>query len=117
MLDAVRPSPALSLSSHFWRSAGMAGAAGISIGVTSALPMSDPPESGAGVAGAVVPVDAGSAAAGGVESSAVGDVDENFFLKKLNMGRVMVTVHSMKPPGGVIGKPFQSTRLSVKLTE
>ena len=42
MLLAVLPRPALSLSSHFWRSGGVAGASGISIGATSALPISEP---------------------------------------------------------------------------
>ena len=77
MLEAVLPRLALSLSTHFCRAGGVAGATGISMGVTSALPMSEPllPLTGIG-GGAVI------GAAGG------------FFLKKLNMN------------GGVGGPPF-----------
>lgn len=94
ILPAVLPKLDLSLSTHFWRSGAMAPGSGMSMGMTNALPISEPPEAGAagigrangGVAG-VAPTSAGAEVAAG----SVVEVVEGcggaggFFLKKLNM--------------------------------
>jgi hypothetical protein len=77
MLEAVFPRLALSLSTHFCRSGGVADATGMSMGVTSALPMSEPP---------LPPTGSGAGGVAGATGS--------FFLKKLNMN------------GGMGGPPF-----------
>ena len=77
MLLAVLPKPALSLSSHFCRSGGVALGAGMSIAAASTLPIIEP----AGKASdgdAVAASETGTVAEGGV-----------FFLKKLNIGVVL----------------------------
>ena len=69
MLEAVLPRPALSFSTHFWRSGGVALGAGMPMGVTSALPISEPP------AGKVC------AAVGGAGAGATGAGGDFFFEK------------------------------------
>src|SRR4051794_35681753 len=104
MFAPVLRRPALRRSIQLWRSGATGGATGISIGATSALPISPPPRAGAGAgattgagggakigAGAAVGSGAGAATGAAVATGAGAGagVAAGFFRKKLNIRKFL----------------------------